>query len=1533
MTEKSTIASTGDYGVSWPQHFVLTQGLHGKVSSAGWTYGNEGFVQQTFLGASIRSFNLTAGFGDTTSSLSVELIEDEYNKSDSKPLGEGDDVYHSGVNDKFSPPVVGSPVFFKFGKNFATTEQAWRKTFDDIYGYDTIGTLNFPLVRTSGDITNIPSGYYLVDSVSGVNTFVNKSSLLQYDNIARGSGHFVFGGILQSYNQDAGNGGNPLYSVNVQDPREILSNSIVILRNYAGTTFNNKNLFNVYGYLEYDPSDDLQQLLDQYTKNPLRKIVNQATGEVSYVGDDTYQNGMPITGQGFSRSSEKGIPWYRVNQGLNALFEYNAPLPLEYKEKGFGGVIDFRGYKYVVDFSGIPLEKIPKMYFIDFDNIDLLSLAQELCDVISHDLFVSLLPVIDHPASSWLYNENQRKITAGDYTNIVTGIIRIDAINRSKPPRYGAIQDYLLNLKNNGTLVENKNLGYEVSNVTTDKFIVGAQEVEMYYFHNNKDRDNLELRKFKNGLPNKYELLQADQWSLETSLKQQILPFYGFLGKDAVTIPRGFGPYQQILLDSSSLDAYGVGNYYVATEMELRAAAVSYESWVDFLLIYNERYMSEVGEDQIFRNSLAQKIQKGSTVTGLNDNKLEGREYAVDVPRCVFNSDKPYMGDDGYPASPCSPPYGYPLYYKRAEKIGIPQAGVTSIVNAKTRMFTNYARAIKGSETTQVVSGNLQEQVQRLRNSLKDKTNTQKDAIEKEITVLQAALDTANTNLNGFNNLKNQIKSTLETNEGLFRVVDRLAKESMKNSRKVYEFIKEVADKHLGRTFLVKIPTKCNISYNKNISVNNATNEIQSGPFGFKPQPISTKLGYSTSNNFYSNDLLDKFLNLINYSINSPYEHYLDGLEQTTKYSYGALKSNYNPITEKWEFNYSPEPQGGFFNFALFNKTLSLSESNALNSTQLPLATQQDLTPMDLKNFVEENGRIKCYVRYNNSQYLSFKNIGKDHFSQQLVTNAGYIPDIMTELNNTTQDNFQDFNPLLDKPKTVAFVKCEVDSKFYMCPKITSSYVTVFAQQVEIAQYEPITGMSKRTDSNGCINEFAFQPIPQVYFIPKNPTGGSGISAINTDFVRFFDPVTEANIVDTEYSNLDNTHVYAIITVPGRIEPTIDARYMDGPYQAFNCPQIKSAMTCDVVRGPNGFQIPGPKGKSESFLIPTGINNQQFTAESISNAIAAYKNFAKAFTLALPEIGVGFNSPSPVYPDVVALPLVSHERCYGPWLSSAVQNSVLGDQSQVRYSNIGGKIEFIKNENLAPWNYAGYQLMNEAGALEAQFSNSLLLFVERGGFTMVDAPMGIALGRELQNLGPLVTSINVSVGDKVTTTVNMDLYTSKFGKLQKQKEIAISQAVRERQRIIDNQNDMIRRGLLKSGSSKNLGIINSSFAGINNTAKSYDSQLSSYEQKKTVFDKLIFSVATETQQGYQLTDNSETSAQQSAVQASTMSTKQYQEVLGSFATEQDFSNAYVNSAVVNWSDIGTVYSEDVYHKNMPHVRYVSTKSNKNAGNY
>ena len=84
--------------------------------------------------------------------------------------------------------------------------------------------------------------------------------------------------------------GDPLYSLQVTDPREILSNATVILNNYAGTTFNNKNLLNVFGFLEHDPSEPLADaLLAKSTARTLFEVSQpRDCGQFDFFGDDNY---------------------------------------------------------------------------------------------------------------------------------------------------------------------------------------------------------------------------------------------------------------------------------------------------------------------------------------------------------------------------------------------------------------------------------------------------------------------------------------------------------------------------------------------------------------------------------------------------------------------------------------------------------------------------------------------------------------------------------------------------------------------------------------------------------------------------------------------------------------------------------------------------------------------------------------------------------------------------------------------------------------------------------------------------------------------------------------------------------------------------------------------------------------------------------------------------------------------------------------------------------------------------------------------
>jgi hypothetical protein len=1525
----SIIPASGFYGNSWPSQSgsVIPQG----ISAGGWTIDplsplnsyDRGYAQQTFLGASIRNFNMNGGFGDTSSTLSVDLVVDEFNKSDSTAIGLGDDVYHNGVNDNFTPPMAGSPVYFKFGPNLATVEQAYRKTFDTIYRTSTIGTI--PRLQNAGtyDKDNFTS--------IGANQFVNLSDNVIYDfnsllnsPLSKGKDHIVFGGILQSYVQNRGFGGNPLYSVQVTDPREILSNVVVILNDYAGTTFNTKNIFNVYGFLEHNMTAALSgSLQSSYpSQNILIKRVDSA-GNISYGGslNDTSpmdswigQGGFPafgatvpsfpITGTGFSRRGPQGIPYYRVRQALSALMSVDYTLPQEYERLGFGNIINFRGYNYVVDFSGLP--QLPDMYFVDFDQINLLDLALEICDITSRELFVSLLPVINHPACKFLY-DNQN----ANPNRLIAGIIRLDSIDKSVTPNYGSIKTYIDNLSSEGILVDNQDVGYELSNVTTDKFVVGAQEVDMYCFSTNADRDFINIRNRRSGGTSDDGDWQ--QWLLEKQLLQQVIPYYGLLGNKAVTIPKGWGSYQQILLDTTGLNANGVGAYYVATEMELRCASVSYECWKNFLQQYNNVYLESIEDNDSYEG------------TALNGTPAEGEaphapniseNYAVTVPRSVFDTYAiTKFGPDGLPSSPCNPPYGYPLYYKRMTKLGIPEGGLTNLQGRLTSIITGIGnvRSVDASNFQDVKNSFFQE--------LESVDYGSLSSIERDYyNRVKTALSSTPPNAALLNDLEESVHSILGS-------LPRLAKKGTDNALKVYNFLKKIADENLGKKFLVKIPNKVNLGYRNLISWKGSPNggEYGSGPFGFMPRPATSGIGDLFSDSFWDGVARsrDNNVNMI--------KSFLIPTPDSSQANYvGSLRVNYNPISEKHEFNYTPTNLGGYFPFDLYSNTLSSSQINSMGANT-PTGVRQLLIPQDATNFLNDNGRLSAYVRFDDSQDLSFANIGAEEFTQQLLTSNGMVPDLCEFLENVGEDKFESFRdadadrPDLanNPPRQCAFVKCTVDENFYMPPKTALRSIPVYGAASSRPKlspprkvFVPCSGWeggvygSRMVPGSGIYvsalryTEYDFYPTPT----------GIGNSPSRLDFISYANPVLNSNIIGTEIYDLDTSNVYVLITLPNKLVPTKDSRFRDGANQKDNPYKIKHYLTMDVVKGLPEFENPA----YSSSVSATNIGEVNAAPAAVRSAAwLASKKSKEALQFGFPY-AVQQSAPSPVYPDLVVLPLISKERCYGPWVSSQI------DPQGSSYANIGGRVEFIKDENLSPWNYAGYELMNQAGILQAQFANGLLLFSERGGFSYPGMPRA-SLCQALLSGGPLVTNITVDVSEAgIKTTVKMDLYTASFGKLQKQKQDLISKISRERQKLREERNALIRKGLGKAQTStNNLGNINLR-ANLN------------LDIPKSAFpNNIVASVASSNSLLYSpdigggLSSSFGTDSDPSQVKtkdyvwATTFQTdKDIADTLNIFDDTIQSSIAEYNAGSSKLEDKYTPFSYEPYHGNMPNIQYV-----------
>jgi hypothetical protein len=1528
--------ASGYYGPSWPSRSgtVIPQG----VSTGGWvldptttTTYDRGYVQQTFLGASIRNFSMNGGFGDSSSTLSVELVNDEFNNSDRTGQGAGDDVYHSGLGDRFVPPIAGSPVYFKFGQNLATVEEAYRKTFDDLYGYNTF---------TSFSTINLGGNSFDKDNFTSLspNNFVNleTNQIVDFTSVttgeSRGSGHIVFGGILQSYIQNRGPGGNPLYSVQVTDPREILSNVIVILNNYAGTTFDTQNIFNVYGFLEHNMTEalsgNLQSHYGQY--NMLTKSVDPNNGYISYVGSATssrvvspevsglldcwYKEGggwfggrneyFPLTGTGFSRRGTQGIPYYRVKQALGALMSIGYNLPQEYKNKGYGKKINFRGYNYVVDFSG--LKDIPPMYFLDFDQINLLDLALEICDVTSRDLYVSLLPVIPHPACQVLLS-NQ---TSND---LIAGIIRLDSIDRSHAPRYGAIKTYIDTLASRGILVENQDVGYELSNVTTDKFVVGAQEIDMYYFTSNFDRG------MSNARTRTSDGTDWNQWLLEKQEEQQILPYYGLLGNNAVTIPKGWGSYQQILLDTTGLNANGVGAYYVTTEMELRCASVSYECWKNFLQQYNDVYMESMEEDDSYEGAA---MNQSASFGGVANAPNISNNYAVSVPRSVFETCAITPFTNGYPTSPCNPPYGYPLYYKRMTKLGIPEGGLTKLQHRITTMITG-AAAIRGAdaENYQEIRNNQLEELEYIAEDYGSLSSNEKQYYDQ----IKASLQQTPPNID----LLNDVEESLHK---ISAVLPRLAKKGTQNALKVYEFLKKVADDNLGKKFLVKIPNKVNLHYQN--SMTKSGQNVTAGPFGFKPRPTSSGIGDEFSPTFINQYRGEATLDMV-------YSYCQTGITPNQKKYNGALKGHFNPMTDKHEFNYSPVNIGGYFPFDLYTNTLPANIIDNLPDNVKPLGVVQMLVPQDLTNFLDENGRAYAYARFDHSQHLSFSSMNAEDFTQQLITSQGMVPDLCEFLENTGEDKWESFKDTdadkpdndATKPKQCSFVKCAVDEKFYMPPKILPSSLTVYGaanSRTKVSRprkiFIPCSGWT-----GGIKYQLPLIPGTGVYVdsfryseLNYYPTTSSITSATRYVFDKKFESALNSMIIRTDFPDLDTSCVYALITLPNKIVPTKDARYRDSVNQRDNGYSIKHYLTMDVVKGLPEFNDPGYSSKSSTTNLLAGDTYcKHFPVEARSAAWLASKKAKSALQFGFPQ-QIQMTAPSPVYPDLVALPLMSNERCYGPWVSSQV------DPQGSAYSNIGGRVEFIKDENLAPWNYAGYDLLNIAGVTQAQFANSLLLFSERGGFTYPGMPTA-SLCKTLLDGGPLVTNITVDVSDNgIKTTYKMDLYTASFGKLQKQKQDMISKISRERQKLRDERNALIRKGIGKGQTSVNIvGAIN--MFGNNGTIPSAPRQMNHIVASVAQYETQSYSPSLASIGGL-FGDNAGSSAGNinqidSVYSASLQSPEDIFDTFNTFDSVTQRQSAEYNAGAVRMDDMYIPYSKEPYHPNMPNMQHPDYRAN------
>ncbi len=154
---------------------------------------------------------------------------------------------------------------------------------------------------------------------------------------------FRFDGIVQRWGRTKNTSGNPVYTVSLYSPVEILEMAQVILDGFHGVNMIVPNLLNVYGYLE---------------------------------GID------PFGGYGFGGAgkNEAGIRWFRIRNALENI---------QTGQTDFGPAIQFKGHTYIVDFSSIP-DSIPDFYRVGGFTISLGQLLRTVFEDSGYDFLVEL---------------------------------------------------------------------------------------------------------------------------------------------------------------------------------------------------------------------------------------------------------------------------------------------------------------------------------------------------------------------------------------------------------------------------------------------------------------------------------------------------------------------------------------------------------------------------------------------------------------------------------------------------------------------------------------------------------------------------------------------------------------------------------------------------------------------------------------------------------------------------------------------------------------------------------------------------------------------------------------------------------------------------------------------------------------------------------------------------------------------------------------------------------------------------------------
>lgn len=188
-----------------------------------------------------------------------------------------------------------------------------------------------------------------------------------------------------------------------------------------------------------------------------------------------------------------------------------------------------------------------------------------------------------------------------------------------------------------------------------------------------------------------------------------------------------------------------------------------------------------------------------------------------------------------------------------------------------------------------------------------------------------------------------------------------------------------------------------------------------------------------------------------------------------------------------------------------------------------------------------------------------------------------------------------------------------------------------------------------------------------------------------------------------------------------------------------------------VAALPSQYDTTSIKGKKALFSMMAreasrfAFNHAGLTPNPVNTAIAVA---ARSLDNVGSDEALFDDGEDITFADLYAIPLRSKILSYGPWSAAASGVDIITGAFP-----IGGTVEYVRNEELAPWNYGGYTNMNIAGQAEAYNAVTSQAYDGSGSIEILGPPIsGLTIGSQIGTNAPHITSINIRFGEKGTVT-------------------------------------------------------------------------------------------------------------------------------------------------------------------------------------